>query len=62
MAHLGMRKDALEQVKLLFDAIAALAHWDDPPEYAKQLLAKFADAEYSAIDQLAALIESRRKA
>jgi hypothetical protein len=61
MALVGMSKEAVEKMNLLFDTLKARAKGDDWPESAKQLLAEVADAEYSAIDQLAAFIESRRK-
>jgi primosomal protein N'' len=59
MAHLGMSGDALDQIKQLLAAIKVFAEADDPP--VKGLLAEHADAEYSAVDQLAVLMESRRE-
>jgi hypothetical protein len=59
MAHLGMSEDALDKIKQLLAAITAFAKGGDPPE--KRLLAEHAGVEYSATDQLAVLMESRRK-
>lgn len=56
IAHLGMSGDALDQIKQLLAAIKVFAKADDPP--VKRLLAEHAD---SAVDQLAVLMESRRK-
>jgi hypothetical protein len=60
MKHLGMSPEAIGQVELLFAAIESFVKGDDPPEAAKKLLAEQADAEYSATDQLATLLESRK--
>jgi primosomal protein N'' len=59
IAHLGMSGDALDQIKQLLAAIKVFAKADDPP--VKRLLAEHTDAEYSAVDRLAVLMESRRK-
>jgi hypothetical protein len=61
LACVGLSKEAVAKINMLFDVLQA-RNVNEFPAYAKQLLAKLADAEYSAIDQLAALIESRRKA
>jgi len=48
---------------MLIEALGALRDRREIPEAAKRLLAGVADAEYSVIDQLAALVErSRRRA
>jgi hypothetical protein len=63
-AHEGELPLSGEKIKLLLDALHTLAQTHDVnslPEPVKQMLAKTADAEYSALDQLAALRESRRK-
>jgi hypothetical protein len=61
LARLGMREDAIDKINQLLAAFTAFAKGDDPPESLKRSLAERADAEYSAIDQLAVLLESRRK-
>jgi hypothetical protein len=61
LAAVGLSKEAIAQINLLFDALQT-RDVNDLPEQVKQMLAKVADAEYSALDQLAALRESRRKA
>ena len=63
MAQLGMSNAAIAQVRMLIEALGALRDRREIPEAAKRLLAGVADAEYSVIDQLAALVErSRRRA
>jgi hypothetical protein len=70
MTDLGMSEAAIERVNMLsdrqagvvVDALKARSAGHDWPEAAKQLLGDVADAEYSAVDQLAALLESRREA
>src|SRR6516225_8610537 len=60
LARLGASKEAITEINLMFDLLGRLVRGNDLPQAAKQLLAEIADAEYSAIDQLAALRESRR--
>jgi hypothetical protein len=57
-------KEAIAEINLMFDVLQRREGNDlnDLPEPAKQLLAKIADAEYSALDQLAALRAVWRKA
>jgi hypothetical protein len=62
MAHLGMSQEAIDLLGQLLDAREklALGRGDEISDAAKRMLAERADAELSAVDQLAALIESRR--
>jgi citrate synthase len=60
MKHLGMSREAIEQIEVLLAAIESIVKGDELPEATKKLLAQQADAEYSAIDQLASLLESRK--
>ena len=62
LAYVGISKEAIAQVNMLFDAIETCNRLDEWPEGMKRFLAKIADAEYSASAQLAELLESRRKA
>jgi hypothetical protein len=64
LAAVGVSKEAIAKINLMleaFDVIRRTGDVNDYPEPVKQMLAKVADAEYSALDQLAALRESRRK-
>jgi hypothetical protein len=62
MAHLGMSQEAIDLVGQLLDAMEklALGRGDEMSDAKKKMLAERADAELSAVDQLAAIIESRR--
>jgi hypothetical protein len=65
LARVGVSKEATAKIQSWLEALGTLGQTHDVnnlPEDVKQMLAKAADAEYSAIDQLAALRESRRKA
>jgi hypothetical protein len=61
LARLGMREDVIDKIQQRLAAFTGFAKGDDPPESLKRSLAERADAEYSAFDQLAVLMESRRK-
>ena len=62
LAYVGISKEAIAQVNMLFETIETCNRLDEWPEAMKQFLAKIADVEYSTSAQLAELLESRRKA
>lgn len=57
-----MSQEAIDLVGQLLDAMEklALGRGDEMSDAKKKMLAERADAELSAVDQLAAIIESRR--
>jgi flagellar biosynthesis chaperone FliJ len=63
MAHLGMSREAIDSAARFIDVIEKLAkgRGDEMSDATKRMLAEAADAELSAVDQLAAIIESRPK-
>ena len=62
MAHLGMNQEAIDRVSEMLDAMTKVAqgNMDAIPDRVRQELAKAADAEISALDQLQDILDARR--
>jgi hypothetical protein len=63
MAHLGMSQEAIDLVGQLLDAMekVMLGRGDEMSDTTKRMLAERAEAELSAVDQLAAIVENHQK-
>ena len=63
MAHLGMSQEAIDVVGQLLDAMekVMLGRGDEMPDTTKRMLAERAEAELSAVDQLAAIIKHQKE-
>jgi hypothetical protein len=63
MAHLGMSQEAIDDVGQLLDAMekVMLGRGDEMSDITKRMLAERAEAEWSAVDQLATIVENHQK-
>jgi hypothetical protein len=61
LAAVGIGKETIDRIGKPSEALDAVRNGTELPDFAKTLLAEQADAELSAVDQLAAIMESRRK-